>query len=332
MSADASQDNAFVAFWRSTGLFETTIPKAVKIGDMRLGLMLRCAQVGTMIFFMTQIISGHSYERQFPATGSVYSSWFERSGIAAAMETAPSEPYCKSPYSFDYWYCDLSQGSGTSNEFWCEKDVTCEYTDPAFAMVKQTPNDIWIYTYLKRRSTRKVASCTSTLCKGNEVLEKLGPRCQCVQTRNSFIAGAEGALYGFRHRPQLMSEDAPSTDDLEVQTHIYADVRDPTTGKLVESDRFIKTMPKGSLVSFSTTELFAWTGLGTLDMPDPYVANVDDAANNKPPRTGNPSFRMTGIKFDLRVIYSGSLSHYVSDRVPSATLKIDAVPVRFTAA
>ena len=215
--------------------------------------------------------------------------------------------------------------------------------DPAFMMAKQTPSDIWVYTYAKRRSTREVAcSAGASACFDDgsgapELFERLSPTaCQCVRTKNAFIVGAEGAYYTFRHQIKL---DVPVGADFnpQVPTHIVADVLNPATGKLATGadcphDGGCENVPVGVMVEAGNAiqipveKLFEWTGIGDLDSGDPVVKD------QYPLHTGTPSYRITGVNFDLRVVYTGSLTStqypwlapFLDSQPPIATLKISA--------
>ena len=319
MSADAAPDNPFVAFWRATGFFETKIPKTIRIGDMRYGVILRTLQWGIVAAIVYEMMYTFSYERRFSASGIVLESWLDRSGIADEMKRAPTKPYCAQPYEFDYEYCNKSSADGRFNEFWCEKPITCEFVDPALAMYMQTPTDVWVYTYAKRRVNRGVAcSAGAGACANGELFEELGARCQCVKTTNSFIAGAEGGTYAFKHKPVLdFSTDftfkVPTTD-------MYAEVLEPTTGEVVARNVLVKSFAEGALVTFTISELMQATGISSLDATDPVVA-----ADN-PTAVGNPSYRITGIAFEIRVVYEGSISRFASNRPPHAKVHVKAVP------
>lgn len=228
MASDAKEDNAFVGFWRSTGIFETSMPKSIRIGDMRWGMAHRAIQLAILVVMLISMFSTYSYERLYPVTGSISEAYFDRIGIAQQMKVASKQAYCSTPYAFNYEYCDKTVTTGTFNEFWCEDAIKCEFIDPAFSTFKQTPTDIWVFSYVKRRSTRRVdCAAGSGACVGDEMFEALGERCQCVVTRNSFIAGAEGGKFDFRHRASV---DVPITSESKnklyaVPTSLYAQVR-----------------------------------------------------------------------------------------------------------
>lgn len=100
---------------------------------------------------------------------------------------------------------------------------------------------------------------------------------------------------------------------------------DPETGRVVTEDKFIKEYPldtngKQTLIELTVKDMLNYTGIGSLDVADWEVAGRYKES------TGIPSFRITGIKLDLRITYEGSLSIFASDRPPKAKLKITASP------
>ena len=318
--ADVAPDNAFVSLMRSTGFFETRMPKKVRIGDMRWGVLNRSLQLGVSVALLAQMFAGHTYERLMPASGVLTELWMDTSGIVSNMETAADSAYCKTPSKYSHaWvgfdYCDPTKASGASNRFWCETDIACEFIDPSYVTDKHTPSDFWVFTYLKRRSARFVPCAAagtneSDACAVGELYDKLGQLCQCTKSKNSFVAGAEGASIGFRHKPYLDSDPTyfRRANNGQLATRIVAEVIDPSTGEFLREQE-IKIIPPGDLIALSVAEMIQWIGLNDIDSPDPELA-------------GGPSLRLSGISFDLRLLYSGSVSAVANDRRPSATLKI----------
>ena len=68
----------------------------------------------------------------------------------------------------------------------------------------------------------------------------------------------------------------------------------------------------GELTALTVDELMLATGLESLDTANPLVAQ------DYPDSTGTPSFRITGVAFDVRVVYEGSISRFASNRPPKA--------------
>ena len=66
------------------------------------------------------------------------------------------------------------------------------------------------------------------------------------------------------------------------------------------------------LNTLTVDELMQATGLASLDNANPLVAK------DYPDSTGTPSFRITGIAFDVRIVYEGSISRFASNRPPKA--------------
>lgn len=318
----AIDDHPFIAFWRSTKIFDVRIPKEIVIGNMQWGLALRTMQVAVGAALLLQMILNEEYQQQFPASGVMLESYMDRSNLVPAMQTAMQQPYCASPYSMDYSYCDATKATGSSNEFWCERNITCEFADPAVAMGKQTPQDIWVYTYFKRRATRRVeCSAGASACNtaSGELLEMLGPRCQCIKTENAFVAGADAGSFTFLHKPQLDQNTA--FEFTTVDSDIVAQIVDPATGVPVSSDfQLVRTIAAGSPVSLTVSELLQMTGLGTLDDVDPVVVAT------YPDTTGTASYRITGIAFDVRVVYFGSISRFRYGNPPRAQIRVSVTP------
>ena len=156
--------------------FQVTVPKVVVIKNKRFGLISFSLQAATMAFLLYQMFSRHEYERVHPAVGRLETSWLDRSGIAAEMSLAEAKPYCAQPYAFNYQFCNHSSASEMYNEFWREDNIACDFIDPAFTMVKQTPYDIWIFSYVKRRSTRQAACSTGASACAAGLLRRAGQR------------------------------------------------------------------------------------------------------------------------------------------------------------
>ena len=125
MADDANPDNCVVGFFRKTGLFTVAIPKEMELGDMRWGAVLRTAQIGIVGLLLYQMWESKGYEEQITATGVTTSSWLDKRGILHYMETAARQPFCRAPYSVDYYYCNRSTATGEYNEFWCEDNIQC---------------------------------------------------------------------------------------------------------------------------------------------------------------------------------------------------------------
>ena len=312
---DAVPDNLIVGLIRRTGIFTINIPKQIVLGDMRWGALDKFLQWSVAFFLIYSMATSHSYEQLLPATGMLQESYWTRTDFVRIMQIAEYMPYCTQPYSFDYSYCNHSQASGGNNEFWCEDNISCDPVDPAMAMVKQTPRDIWVYTYAKRRTARLVdCSVGASSCGNGELFENLGQRCQCVRTRNSFIPGAEGATYSFKHAAKM--DARPDKVFRNMETVVKADKIDPMTGLVTGEQVVLSTIQAGATdyINLNIKTLIEECGLGKLDEADPVIQS------DYPSATGIPSYRITGIQFDVRVIYSGSL--WDATRPPKATVHI----------
>ena len=302
------------------GFFTVEVPKMIRITDQPVWAMLnRAVQAAVFFTLVSQIVFTQGYEKRIPATGIIDDGWFDRSTIAQKMVSARNQSYCANPYSFNYFYCDRSTATGTINEYWCEDNIDCLFTDPTVPMYAQTPSHIWLLSYLKRRSTRRV-DCTigAAACELPELFDSLGELCQCANTRNFFVAGAEGGSYFFRHRATLDRMDSTRLPT-NINTTVLIDVLDPATGQVVEADKQIAYVSSRGYIELKLDQLLQYSGLGSLDTPNPAVA-AEYATY--PSTSGNPSLRITGVNFQVRVIYSGSLQPHFGAKGLHATAKI----------
>ena len=189
--------------------------------------------------------------------------------------------------------------------------------DPQSAATKQTPTDNWLVTYVKDKAIRTfpcggdlLPPADSSTCNisNREVFYELKPGvCECVRTQNYFIQGSEFVKYGFKHKAVVTLQSGSTRVRALPRTKIWMEHVDPDSETLAVTGEveLVQEREAGSQISigFSAHELMQWARLD-LDDPDPTVAT---GTYSRKPRVGNPSFRMTGIVFDVRVIYSGNL-------------------------
>jgi len=296
-------------------IFAVYVPRTSRIIEPIWGTIEKMLLGGVIAATFVVLSSSRAYEKVIPATGSLESFWADSSVALASMASASSSAYCTDPYNYSYPYCDHGTASATSNEFWCEDHIECLVVDPHHSVYKHSPNDMWAITYVKDKRTQAVAcNATNPCTEERELFQQLSPSsCQCVKTSNYFLAGAEHVKVSFR--PKLIVDGHCLTEEQSiVKSKLYVElpreVQSQEAGGEIESATGSCTsnvlrgeFAPGEQVAFSAAELLEWAGFPHgLETADAVV--TDQYATDA---SGNPSLRITGISFEVRVLFTGSL-------------------------
>ena len=180
-------------------IFAVRVAKTARIDAPAFGITLRVSQLLILFGLIYSIVTQRQFAKPITASGTLLEAWMQKS--VPSGSTYYSENYCTNPYSFDYWYC---WPNDPEYEFWCEQDIQCRALDGGTMMYKQSTYDMWAVTYVKDRQARSVdCSGGAATCDSGEVFQVIAPgdSCQCVNTRNYFLAGAEHIEFVLR--PQL---------------------------------------------------------------------------------------------------------------------------------
>ena len=298
-------DHPIIRFLRRSEMFNLSVPRTAEIADLRWGIFDRALKLALIGYLVSTAFYGSTpaYEPTYPTTGFFTELWFDESSMVDRVATDSASSFCTAPYAFNYEFCNHSAAFGYRNEFWCEDQISCQAHDPSGTMFKQTPNDVWVVTYLKKRSARTV-NCSSITppCDAEEVSQRFGDRCQCVRTRNSFVPGAEGATVNFRHKPSWAID--ASTSSLPSLPSVSTTIQvKPLSGSVpVELDPAVTNAASGGTIRLPLTALLDAAGIESLDDTNELVQS------DYPSSSGNPSYRITGLAMDIRVNYEGSIT------------------------
>ena len=182
-------------------------------------------------------------------------------------------------------------------------------------MFKRHQRRVGSFIHQEAYGAQRPCSGPSSVCAADEVSQSFDGNCQCVRTKNSFVPGAEGARVNFRHRPSwAVDAQASGLPPLpDVQTSIK--VKPLNGDRLVELDPAVtNAAAMGGSIRLPLTELLSAAGISSLDDTNTLVQS------DYPASSGNPSFRITGLAFDIQVNYEGSLT---SGRGVSAVIVIE---------
>ena len=279
-------------------------PRTVEIYAPVSAVALRLMWILILFVALWSIWVDRTFAKKMPATGFIKSMWLGGTDMRQNMNTRAQEAFCTSPYSFDYKYCNHSSAEGSYNEFWCEDNIQCLAIDDGAAMVKRSNYDFWAMTYLKQKRSRAVpcdegaSACDATQA---EVFQTLvhPSSCRCVRTSNYFVVGPEDIRIGFR--PQVRLGDVALPADGYVPLSLYVKRVDAAAGEWT----YIKEVQRaGDVLTFLVAEMLEWVGFADgLDSRDESIGNE----THQDGRTGNPSLRITGVSFEIRITIHGTV-------------------------